>query len=317
MSGEIIVADRSLEQVTNGIRMLSNQVVVHYCQIGKLLVEAKAMVGHGGWGEYLQNELGYKTSTANNLMRLFNEYGEFGPNPQTFGSLSQSKAVALLQLPAEEREAFAQEHDVADMSVRDLNAAIAAEKARADEAVCDAAALREQLAAATEEIGAAHQKAEDWQKQASDWRSKAAEAKEDGRKLRADIVALENDLAVANANAGKVDPAELSKIRDEARSEAQRIVEESHSRELSGKDDRIQELERQLRDAEAALGRADEMRDVKDLIKAEVKSLGEALNRLNGYYIKFKSNPELGPVIRQVAVRQIENIQRAFEIEPV
>lgn len=317
MSTAIIEAGRSLEQVTQGIRMLSGQVVIHYCQIGKLLVEAKAMVGHGEWGGYLTNELGYKSSTANSLMQLYNEYGEFGPNPQTFGNLDKSKAIALLQLPAGEREEFAENHDVEAMSVRDLKAEISAVKQRAEQAETDAASLRAQLDVASETVGAAQQKAEDWQKQAHDWQDKAAEAKKDERKLRADIVALENDLAVAAANAGKVDPVELAKIRDEAQAEAQRIVAESHSRELSERDGRIRELEQQLSQAEAALDRSDQMRDIKDLIKVEIIALGEALNRLRGYYLKFKANPEIESVLRQVAVRQIENIQKAFEIDPV
>lgn len=314
---DIIVADRSLEQVTQGIRILTAQTAANMCQLGKLLTEAKAMVGHGGWKQYLEEEVSYSQSTANNFMRMYEAYGEFGPNSQTFGNLGASKALELLALPEGQREEFAESHDVESMSVRELKVQIAAEKKKVEDAEGVQQALRAQLAVACEEIGAAQQKAADWQRQAHDWQGKSAEDKKTERKLRADISALETDLAEARAQAGKVSPQEMARIRDEALDTAVQVMADSHREQLEGKDNRIRELEAQLAQAEADLDRADEMRDVKDMIKMEVRTLGESLNRLNGYYLKFKNHAEIGPVLHQVAVRQIENIQRAFEIEPV
>ncbi len=156
MSGEIIEAGRSLDQVTQGIRVLTAQTVANMCQIGKLLTEAKAMVGHGGWGDYLEKEVSYSQSTANNFMRLFEEYGEFGPNSQTIANLGPTKAGLLLALPAEVREQFAEEHK--DDSVRQLKAEIAKLTRRADQAEEDALAQKELLAIATEENGALKQR---------------------------------------------------------------------------------------------------------------------------------------------------------------
>ena len=75
--------------------------------------------------------MGYSQSTANNLMRIFEEYGAaqqsiFGPeaNSQSLGNLSYTKALRLLALPADERETFVEEHHVEDMSTRELEAAI-------------------------------------------------------------------------------------------------------------------------------------------------------------------------------------------------
>lgn len=314
---DVIPADRSLEQVTQGIRILTAQTAANMCQIGKLLTEAKAMVGHGGWKQYLETEVSYSQSTANNFMRMYEAYGEFGPNSQTFGNLGASKALELLALPEGQRERFAESHDLESTSVRELKAQIAAEKKKAEDAEIGQQALREQLAVAQEEIGAAHQKAADWQRQAHDWQEKSAEDRKTERKLRADINALETDLAAARAQAGKVSPEEMARIRDEALGAAQQVVADSHRMELSGKDDRIRELEAQLAQAEEVLGKSDAMREVKDLIKSEVQALGESLNRLRGYWLKFKNNPEIGPVLYQVAVRQIENIQKGFDIEPV
>jgi hypothetical protein len=314
---DIVVADRSLEQVTQGIRILTAQTAANMCQIGKLLTEAKAMVGHGGWKQYLETEVSYSQSTANNFMRMYEAYGEFGPNSQTFGNLGASKALELLALPEGQRERFAESHDLESTSVRELKAQIAAEKKKVQDAEISQQALREQLAVAQEEIGAAHQNAADWQKQAHDWQEKSTEDRRTERKLRTDIKALEIDLAAARAQAGKVPPEEMSRIWDEAFDAAQQVVADSHRAELSGKDDLIRELEARLAQAEEALDKSDAMREVKDLIKLEVQTLGESLNRLRGYWLKFKNNPEIGPVLHQVAVRQIEAIYKGFDIEPV
>lgn len=315
---EIITADRSLEQVTQGILVLSAQTVANICQIGKLLTEAKSMVGHGGWEKYLEEKVSYSQSTANNFMRLYQEYGEFGPNLQTFGNLNPSQALALLALPEGKREEFAESHDVESMSVRELKAQIAAEKQRADDAEVSAAAIREQLAVAQDEIGAAHQKADDWMKQAHDWQDKAAEDKKTERRLRTDISALEQELASAKAQAGRVDPAELSRIRDEARKDAARVVADSHRRELDEKDETIEKLRAELQQAQEAADSSAARKAVIDLIKEAAAAVGTDLNRLQGYYLKFRdSNPKLSGAIRSLVAQQINMMYSKFDIEPV
>lgn len=315
---EIITADRSLEQVTQGILVLSAQALANICQIGKLLTEAKSMVGHGGWEKYLEEKVSYSQSTANNFMRLYQEYGEFGPNLQTFGNLNPSQALALLALPAGKREEFAEAHDVESMSVRELKAQIAAEKQRADDAEVSAAAIREQLAVAQDEIGAAHQKADDWMKQAHDWQDKAAEDKKTERRLRTDISALEQELASAKAQAGRVDPAELSRIRDEARKDAARVVADSHRRELDEKDETIDKLRAELQQAQEAADSSAAQKAVIDLIKEAAAAVGTDLNRLQGYYLKFRdSSPKLSGAIRSLVAQQINMMYSKFDIEPV
>lgn len=123
---------RSLDTVTAEIRTLqeaAQRVVLGYSiEIGRRLVEAKDMVSHGDWGRYLKEELGFSQSTANNHMRLFQNYGAdqmtltgAAVKNQTFADLDYSKALALLALPSEEeREDFVREHDMASLSTREL-----------------------------------------------------------------------------------------------------------------------------------------------------------------------------------------------------
>lgn len=126
---------RTIGMVTQEINQLTTQaqrlILGHAIEIGRRLTEAKQMLSHGEWGKWLKEEIHYSKSSANNMMRIFDAYGStqlglFGPeaNSQTFGDLEYSKALALLSVPAEEREQFAQEVDAEHISVRQLKAAI-------------------------------------------------------------------------------------------------------------------------------------------------------------------------------------------------
>ena len=150
------------------IRTIKNQtgrmVLNASIEVGRRLTEAKAKLPHGSWGEYLKNEVDYSPSQAQNLMRVFREYGSdqqslFGgeAKSQTFGRLTFSQALSLLVIPDEdEREKFVRENDVEHMSVRELNEALKArdeaeEKAAAAEETArglqqEAERLREELA---------------------------------------------------------------------------------------------------------------------------------------------------------------------------
>ena len=125
-------SQRSLATVTAEIRTLQDaarRMAIEYSiEIGRKLVEAKSMVAHGEWTDYLREELGFSQSTANNHMRMFEAYGaeQISLNgatvkSQAFANLSYTQALALLALPSEEeREAFVAGHDMASMSTREL-----------------------------------------------------------------------------------------------------------------------------------------------------------------------------------------------------
>ena len=154
---DILAAEiRTIKSQTG--RMVLNASI----EVGRRLTEAKAKLPHGSWGEYLKNEVDYSPSQAQNLMRVFREYGSdqqslFGgeAKSQTFGRLTFSQALSLLKVPDEdEREKFVLENDVEHMSVRELNEAL---KAR-DEA-------QEKAAAAEDEARKLRQEAERLQEQ--------------------------------------------------------------------------------------------------------------------------------------------------------
>lgn len=133
MSNEITVPmkdQRDISTVTTEIRTLHRQaqrmILGYAIEIGRRLTEAKEMLPHGQWGEWLKTEVEFSQSTAQNFMRIFTEYGDsqtslFGDaKSQTLGNLPYTHALKLLAIPAEEREQFAEEHHVDELSSREL-----------------------------------------------------------------------------------------------------------------------------------------------------------------------------------------------------
>jgi hypothetical protein len=116
----------------NSIKNQTMQMILcNSIEIGNRLIEAKGMLEHGEWGKWLESSVNYSQRTANNLMRIAEEYGAdqfalFGANAksQALANLSYTQAVALLGVPEEEREQFVEEHDVENMSTRELQQAI-------------------------------------------------------------------------------------------------------------------------------------------------------------------------------------------------
>lgn len=127
MSTELEV--RKPEVIANEIVRLSNRMLEDAIEVGRRFVELKASVPHGEWGKWLEYT-GYRRSSADNMIRLFRAYGAeelslFGNvKSQTFGNLGYSKALALLAVPEEEREQFAEEVHAKELSVRELKAKI-------------------------------------------------------------------------------------------------------------------------------------------------------------------------------------------------
>lgn len=128
-SSEIIAVEINTIKSRTRKEMLAASI-----EIGERLTEAKELVNHGEWENWLENEVDYSQSTAENLMRIFKEYGDNQidltgkSKSQTFEKLSYSQACALFALPSSERAEFVENNDVEDMSSRQLAEAISAKK---------------------------------------------------------------------------------------------------------------------------------------------------------------------------------------------
>ena len=128
------VAEKDKEreaQLASEINLITEQtkqmVLMNFIELGRRLTEAKAMVKHGEWGNWLKERVNYSQRTANNMMKLYKEYGESGiaQKSQSIASLSVTQAVAMLEIPEEERERFAEQSNAKDLTIRELKAEIA------------------------------------------------------------------------------------------------------------------------------------------------------------------------------------------------
>lgn len=208
-------------------------------EIGRKLNEAKALVPHGMWEEWLTENVDYSQSTANNLMRIATEYGDeqvslFSgkSNSETFAALTYSQAVALFALPMDQRQEFVEEHDMETLSTRDLKEEIAALKAKEEKLLGEIEKLEEENAEAERDCTAAADDLEVAQKALREAESakRNAETMLDAAKKLADANAKEKDKAVAAKAAAEKKEADLLKQLNDATEEIRRLEAEAQEK---------------------------------------------------------------------------------------
>lgn len=228
-----VTVRRTPDLIAAEINSIKNQtrkmVLYNSIEIGRRLVEAKEMVPHGEWGEWLQGSVDYSQRTANNLMRIFNEYGseqitllDDNAKSQALANLSYTQAVALLGVPEEEREQFIEENDIDSMSTRELQQKIEKYKQLANEKSEEVRKLMEEK-----------QKAE----------SDAQLSERVLRETQADVKMLQEEMEALRKRAQE---AEAKGNTDEV----ERLQEslEKTDNELHNAQKKIEELERQLKE---------------------------------------------------------------------
>lgn len=145
---ESMTPSRDIREITAEIRTIQDSVrrtaLSGAIEIGRRLTEAKELLQHGEWGDWLKREFEFSQSTASRLMQLFREYGAdqgslFGAETKyaTLQNISVSNALRLIAIPDEEREEFAAEHDIEHKSAREVEELIRQKKeadARAERA---------------------------------------------------------------------------------------------------------------------------------------------------------------------------------------
>lgn len=229
------VQTRDIEIITNeivGIKtQAQNTLLAYACEIGKRLCEAKDMLNHGEWGSWLKEKVEFSQSTANNYMKLYDEYGDgsifllgFGTNSQTFANIDYSKAIKLLALPSDERENFIIENDIENKSVRETDKLIKEHK----EAIEAKKRLEEENA-----------RLSGYQKEASDNMIKALTAQRKLTEKERELEKVKAELKELKATAIEESPAlsdeELDKIKADARKEA----EEKFKEDLKAREDAL------------------------------------------------------------------------------
>lgn len=286
---------RTLDVIEMEIRVLQDQaqrVVLGYAiETGRRLEEAKAMVGHGNWGDWVK-KMGYSQSTANNLMRVFREYGAsqqslFGgeANSQALGNLSYTKALQLLALSdQEEREKFVAEHDVEAMSTRDLEKALkerdeALRRVKAAES--NASAAEEARAKMEADMKVANASIES-QKENADKYRRAAD------RLKAELKELKDKPVDVAVETREPTPEELEKLTAQA-------IEKARAEDA----ERLAAMEKQLAAADGDVA----------AFRVHYEAWQEHFNKMSGYLTKISGrDPERAGKLRMAMKAVVERM---------
>ena len=295
---------RTIEVITGEILDAKRAGGEAILTIGRCLIEAKDMLRHGEWLPWLNEQVELSERTAQKFMKLAREWS----NPNTLADLGASKALMLLALPEGERDAFLEDHNVIDMSARQLEQAI---KER-DEARASA----EQAAA---EQRAAEQARDKMAEEMKFLNVRLSGAKEDREQAMQDVARLEAELAELKAKPVDVavetvvDQAAIDKARADAIAEMQEKLDKAKEAAAKAKD-----KQKQAEASVEILKRSLEARDKsdkqaaiagdKELAQFEVLfNQGQELaNKLHGLLLKARGRDD------QTAAKGMEKALKAL-----
>ena len=284
------VEGRTIETITDEILDAKRTGGEAILTIGRCLIEAKDMLPHGEWLPWLNERVELSERTAQKFMRLAQKWS----NPSALADLGATKALMLLALPEEERDEFIEDHNVIDMSTRQLEQAIRerdeARKA-AEAAKADASAAEQARAKMAEDMRTTQNLLESARADADSAGSRARVLEEKLRMLQEQPV----EVAVETV----VDPEALEKARAEAVAEMQAKLDKAREAKAKADEKRkqaeasVEILKKSLENMErnekkAALG-AD-----KDVAQFEVLfNQGQELaNKMRGLLLKARSRED-------------------------
>ena len=242
MSG--VEIKRDLNTVENEIITLRNQAqqqaLIYAVEIGRRLTEAKSLVPHGGWADWLENKVEFKQRTANNFMKIYEEYGNGqlnlfsdNSNSQPVANLNYTQLVMLLALPKDERDSFVEENDVENMTKRELEKAVkerkeAIERAEAAELKAEQYEIEKAKAHRCEQEAAiSSQKVKELKQQLDEIKVKYEKAQSSEKEAKDKLKKL------------KENPEIPQEIIDKANAEAQAKLSEQVAKELKNKTEEI------------------------------------------------------------------------------
>ena len=304
---------RTIEVITGDILEAQRKGGEAVLTIGKCLIEAKDMLSHGEWLPWLAEKVGYSEKTAQNFMRLAREFS----NPQAIADLGATKALKLLALPPDEREKFVADHNVIDMTTRQLEQAIKE---------------RDEAKAAAEQAAADQRTAEQARdKMAEDMRllnARLAGVREDREQAMENVARLEAELADLKAKPVDVavetvvDQAAIDKARADAIAEMQAKLDKAREAQKKAEEkqkaveENLAAVQQQLSEAQQAERRAVISGD-KDLAMFELlfSQGNEAVNKLHGLLLKVRGrgDTELAEKLQKALLALADVTRRCAE----
>ena len=298
------VEGRTIETITDEILDAKRTGGEAILTIGRCLIEAKDMLPHGEWLPWLNERVEFSERTARNFMRLAREW----TNRQTLADLGAAKALTLLALPAEEREQFVEEHNVIDMSARQLKEAIR----ERDEA-------RKAAEAAKADASAAEQARAKMEADMAVVNASLAAAREEKQKADQEAALLENELAALKARPVEVavetvvDPEAIEKAKAEAVAEIKAKLDKAREAKAKADEKRkqaeasVEILKKSLENMERNEKKA-ALNSDKDVAQFEVLfNQGQELaNKMRGLLLKARGRED------QTAAQGMERALKAL-----
>lgn len=296
--------ERSITTITDEIifyKSVGGQAVI---EIGKRLMEAKAQLKHGEWLPWLSEKVEFSETSAQNFMRVAREYG----NTQLVGDLGVSKALALLALPASERENFAsekhlingEEKSVAEMSKRELEEAVRQQKiaeAERNEARRALEAQRKETEEANAKVQAAQDAADAARAEVENAQGTALAAQERAAELERELKALREqpvDVAVQTVDASEEQiAAAVAEAKKDAEAEKTEALGKK-AEELKKARDELKKAKDEMAAAAEALKKAeDERAALRETLEKTKKSAAAMDNKaLAEFSVLFRQAQE-------------------------
>ena len=243
-------------------RQAQNLALIYAVEIGRRLKEAKSMLPYGEWGGWIKREFEFSQSSANNYMRLFDEFGSSqislfgaGVESQAFANLPYSKALQLLAIPKEEREEFAEAVNAEDISVRDLKKAIA-ERDEAIKKQKEAEKREKEIQDKLEEAERAALEANVKILEADDIKKELDKEISERAKAQENVKDLQKELREAKKNPN-IPKEKLDELRAEAEAAVRKEAELNASEAIKVAEDRLKAAEIEATAAKRAAEEAD------------------------------------------------------------
>lgn len=291
-----VVQERTLPVIASEILQIERNVYAvamdGAIQIGRKLQEAKEMVEYGQWESWCRDNLNYSHSQATRFMKIATEFGD-KDSPYSKIATSQevsiSKALELLKVPEEQVETFVEEHDIEDISVRELREEIKKLKTEKQDLQTEKEAAYETAAKAEAELVTIRnakmevsQQAEEYAKACEELRSqleaeknKSPEASdsEEVKKLQKQLETLEKKLEDSKSEFKTLEES-FEQAQTTAKDEAAKSYErgEAYGRQLAV------EAEAQLKEENILLKK--KLENSADPAKAKLGVLGNQLQSI-------------------------------------
>ena len=269
--------ERDIDVITEEINFYKQQAGMAILEIGKRLVEAKEQLSHGEWLPWLEKKVEFSERSAQQYIRLWKEYGKSA----TVADLGVRKALVLLALPDTERDSFAGEkHEVngeektaAEMTVKELEKAVA-------------------------ERNAARQEAEQAKADLYAAREAAKEARDHVEALRGELEELKNrptEVAIEQRDATEE---QLAAARQKAEAAAEQ---------------RVAELEKALEQARGEAAAAEERKEAAEAeLQDAERERDSALDAAKGYKAEAEAAHKLAALLQALPDSQQEKLRRAL-----